>query len=255
VTKDQTDAGDAAAMLHLLWGTGTPASRGPKPKLTVAAIVARAIAIADADGLDALSMRRVADELGVGTMSLYTYVPGRSQLVTLMLDAVAREVADSYPPEEIAATWREGLEVIAHRNWESWLHHAWVLEATTPRPILGPGTGRKYDTELRPLEGIGLTDIEMDATLTLVLSHVRGTAQAAVALRREARVSGLTDPEWWAQYGPLLRMVAADTKLPLADRVGPTAGAANSGAFNPARALEFGLARILDGVEALIRER
>ncbi|MBK3547134.1 TetR/AcrR family transcriptional regulator, partial [Streptomyces sp. MBT60] len=86
-----TGSGDIARSLELLWGTGERPSRGPKPGLTLDRIVTAAVAVADAEGLAAVSMRRLSTELGTGTMSLYRYVPGKSELLDLMFDRVLGE--------------------------------------------------------------------------------------------------------------------------------------------------------------------
>src|ERR671915_993295 len=104
---EYTGRGDPARSMALLWGIQKPPTRGPKPGLQVERIVEAAIRVADAEGLAALSMRRVAGELGVGTMSLYTYVPGKAELLDVMLDTVLAEQAR---PDEAAGGWRAGLE-------------------------------------------------------------------------------------------------------------------------------------------------
>src|SRR5690606_9235190 len=89
--------GDLARTLDLLWNTDRRPSRGPKPGLTLERIVDAAVEVADRDGLDALSMRRIATELGTGTMTLYRYVPGKAELLDLMLDRVQRPEDDAAP--------------------------------------------------------------------------------------------------------------------------------------------------------------
>ncbi|MGO4423231.1 TetR/AcrR family transcriptional regulator, partial [Streptomyces sp. MCAF7] len=87
-TTEHSGSGDISRSLELLWGTGERPSRGPKRGLTLERIVTAAIAVADAEGLAAVSMRRLSAELGTGTMSLYRYVPGKAELLDLMLDQV-----------------------------------------------------------------------------------------------------------------------------------------------------------------------
>ncbi|PCG81698.1 TetR family transcriptional regulator [Streptomyces sp. WZ.A104] len=98
-----TGSGDIARSLELLWGTGERPSRGPKPGLTLDRIVTAAIAVADAEGLSAVSMRRLSTELGTGTMSLYRYVPGKAELLDLMLDRVLGEPLPTGPAGERSA--------------------------------------------------------------------------------------------------------------------------------------------------------
>ncbi|MDX5895401.1 TetR/AcrR family transcriptional regulator [Rubrobacter radiotolerans] len=217
-------------------------------------VVRAAIAVADAEGLGALSMRRVAEELGISTMSVYTHVPGKAELIDVMLDRVMGEAVVEGEPE--ARGWRERLEGVARRNWDLFHHHPWVLQvAVTSRPPLGPNVVAKYDRELRAVDGIGLTEVEMDSVLTLVLEHTQGAARRSVEAKQGVRGTGKTDDEWWAANAPLLEKVFDAERYPTAARVGAAAGAAYQAAHSPEHAFEFGLRRVLDGVEALVRER
>src|SRR5699024_384513 len=130
--------------------------------LTVAAIVKAGVEVADTGGLDALSMRKVADRIGAGTMSLYAHVASKEDLTALMVDAVYAEL---YENDVDAATaqgdWRSAMTFVAERNWDLYVRHPWLLDLRSARPILGPNVSRKYETELRPLDGIGLSDVAM----------------------------------------------------------------------------------------------
>ena len=245
--------GDPARTMELLWGTKKRSSRGPRPGLSVKEIVRVAVEVADAEGLEALSMRRVAERLGISTMSLYTYVPGKGELLDAMLDEVMGETVG---PDETSGGWRERLELVARRNWELYHRHPWMLQvAATSRPPLGPNVIAKYDYELRAVDGIGLTEVEMDSVLTLVLGHAEGAARRAVVAAQLERRTGTTDDEWWAANAPLLEKVFDAERYPTAVRVGAAAGAAYGAAYDPEHAFEFGLGCVLDGVEALVGVR
>ena len=243
---------DPARALAVLWRTEDRTSRKGKPELSVDRIVATGIDLADRHGLDALSMRRVAAELGVGTMSLYTYVPGKAELLDAMLDHAYTETAR---PEHGAGDWRTHLEGVAAENLALYQRHPWVLRLITGRPTLGPGELGKYDHEIRALDGIGLTDVEMDAVLTLVLGHVQSVARAALDATHTVTDSGLTDDQWWNARAPLLEPLISDGAYPVAARVGQAVGETHGSAHSAAHAFDFGLHRILDGVEHLIRSR
>jgi AcrR family transcriptional regulator len=246
-------APDPARSLALLWGSHTKPGRSG---LTVRAIVGAAIELADASGLEALSMRMVADRLKVGTMSLYTHVPGKGELTDLMFDQVYGDLyADADEPARQPGGWRGALEFIARRNWEVLTAHPWIHEVPTMRTALGPNITRKYDTELRPLDGLGLTDVEMDSALTLVLTHVQGTARAGAEQLRTQRDSGLSDEEWWRQISPTLTTVMSGNHFPVAGRVGTSVGEHFQSVIDPAHALTFGLSTILDGLTQLIESR
>lgn len=244
---------DPARSLALLWGSHTRAGRSG---LTLAAIIRAAIDIADAEGLDVVSMRRVAERLNVGAMSLYTHVPGKAELTDLMFDTVAGELySDVDEPSRQPGSWQGALRFIARRNWELYGRHPWLLHVNSARPVMGPHISRNYEAELRPLDGIGLTDIEMDDTLALVLSHVGSVARSQLQQHSAQAESGQSDLEWWVATAPLLETVMSGQHFPVASRVGQAAGMAHQAVTNPEHALAFGLDRILDGIEVLITRR
>jgi hypothetical protein len=145
---------------------------------------------------------------------------------------------------------------VAWRNWELYRRHPWLLQvAATSRPPLGPNVIAKYDQELRAVDGIGLTEVEMDSVLTLVLGHVEGAARRSMEAAQAEKRTGKTDDEWWAANAPLIEKVFDPKRYPTAARVGPAAGAAYGAAYSPEHAFEFGLRRILDGVEVLVKTR
>lgn len=248
---DFSGGGDPRRSIDLLWRVQDGPRPGPKPRFTVDEVAAAAIAIADADGLAALSMRRVAERLGVAAMSLYTYVPSKAELIDLMLDTICTEV----PLTGHGAGWRASLERVARDNWALYQRHPWLLQVATSRPPLGPNLVAKYDHELRAVEGIGLADVEMDLVVQLIGDYVHGAARTAVAATLVAQRTGLTDEQWWEQAGPALQKVYVPERFPTATRVGSAAGAEYQGAVDPARAFEFGLERLLDGVESLVRAK
>ncbi|MFC0529478.1 TetR/AcrR family transcriptional regulator [Phytohabitans kaempferiae] len=249
MTTEYTGGSDPKRIMELLWGAPERVRRGPKPRLSVDQIVAVATEIADAEGLAALSMRRVAERLGVTAMSLYTYVPGKAELLDLMLDRVCAETAK---PEDVPGGWRARLQLVARETWALYLRHPWLLHVATNRPVLGPNLIARYDYELRAVEGTGLTDIEMDLVVTMVNDYVHGAVRSALAAVALPRDSGKTDDEWWEELAPLLDKVYDADRFPVASRVGTAAGTEYAAALDPARAFEFGLARILDGIAVLI---
>ncbi|GAA1076280.1 TetR/AcrR family transcriptional regulator C-terminal domain-containing protein [Nocardiopsis composta] len=243
--------GDPARTLALLWRTAGPVRKG-RTGLDVDRVVAAAIGIADAEGLDALSMRKVADRLGVGAMSLYTYVPGKAELAEAMLDAVRAELPD---PAEAGEGWRARLEAVARQNRDLYLRHPWMLQVAAGRPVLGPNSMVRYDRELRALEGLGLSDIEMDGVIALLSDYVHGAAREAVAMADAAADSGRTDQEWWEQHAPELERIADPSVYPVAARVGTAVGERYGASHDPAADFDFGLKLVLDGVAALLESR
>lgn len=210
-------------------------------------VVANAIALADEAGLEAVTMRQLAQRLGVAPMSLYTYVPGRAELLDLMLD----ECYLAMPREDLSdRPWRERLTAVARENWDLYRAHPWAALVSTARPPLGPGMTAKY--ELRAFDGTGLDDVTRDAALTYLLGFVQSSARAAAEAAAGRRESALSEEEWWAANGPLLAQVLDQEKYPTAVRVGEAAGVAMNAAYDPAHAYEFGLERVLDGLGVLI---
>lgn len=253
MTTEYSGGGDPKRSIELLWGIQDQRPRrGPKPRLTVDGIAKVAIELADEEGLAALSMRKVAERLGVTAMSLYTYVPSKAELIDVMLDRVC---AEPDRPEGIPGGWRARLEHVARANWALYRRHPWLLQVATSRPALGPNLVAKYDYELRALDGTGLDEIETDLTLSLVLDYVHGAVRGAVQADQVAQRSGQSDQQWWEQVAPLLEQVLDPDRFPTASRVGSASGAEYQAPSAPDRAFEFGLRRVLDGVEALVRSR
>jgi AcrR family transcriptional regulator len=253
---EYTGRGDPARSMALLWGTQKPPTRGPKPGLQVEKIVEAAIRVADAEGLGALSMRRVAGELGVGTMSLYTYVPGKAELLDVMLDTVLGEVA---LPDGAAGDWRARLEAYARELWAHYHRHPWAFGVSGARSLLGPNETALYEASLAAVADIGLSGREMVHVVTLVAEYVRGAARRAVEAAQVAKQTGVTDAEWWRDREPLLDQVFDPGRYPTVTRI------AEEGAFDQPEggldynlqdaldSFEFGLARVLDGVEAFVK--
>jgi AcrR family transcriptional regulator len=217
--------------------------------LTVDAVVASAVELADRDGLEALTVRRLAQELGKAPMTLYTYVPGKAELVALMLDflfaSMERTGVEGRP-------WRERLAAVAQDNYALYRAHPWAAAASPSRPPLGPGQCAKYEHELQALEGLGLGDVEMDDVLAHLLGFVRIAAQDAAQADAERAASAMSDQEWWEANGPLLAKVLDPERFPTAVRVGQAAGEAHDAAYDADHAFAFGLERTLDGLEPLI---
>ncbi len=254
MTPAQAGAGDPERTLALLWRHALPgrgSGHGPQKGLTVDAVVAAAVSLADSDGMDAVSMRRVATALGSAPMTLYTYVPGREELVELMLDAAYREMPDADLARS-GASWRDRVRALVEANRALYQRHPWLATVDTTRPALGPGGIGKYDRELAAFDGHGLDDVTMDAALAWTLAFVRDWARAALAAGRVQQATALTEQQWWDRAGPLLGQVLDPAEYPLAVRVGGAAGQAQGAAWDATRAFDFGVRRVLDGLAPLL---
>lgn len=248
--------GDPARLVGLLWAApGTGGAPG-RSGLSTARVVEVAVDLADAEGLTAVTMRRVAEALGVGAMSLYTYVPGRAELVELMLDRVAAQVYDGGElPGQVrdAAGWRAGVMRVVEANWAHYLHHPWTIDVPPARPVLGPGVTEKYELELAPLDGIGLPDLEIEHVLSSVLGLVGHAARWTIGLERVRAETALTELQWWETVGPALGTAMRGRSFPLAQRVGSAVGEAVQASDDPELSMRFGVERLLDGVAARLR--
>ncbi|MFJ6657646.1 TetR/AcrR family transcriptional regulator [Streptomyces sp. NPDC091377] len=246
-STETSGAGDITRTLELLWDTGRRPSRGPKPGLTLDRIVAAAIQVADAEGLTGLSMRRVAAELGTGAMSLYRYVPGKAELLDLMLDRVQRPSED--PADLGDGTWRSALEAMGRETLALYRRHPWLLHVNQSRPILGPGAMNGMEKVLSRIKQMGLTDPELIGVIVLVDSYVVGAARTQVHQEEVERRTGLTDMEFWEAQVPILEQVLATGRFPLMASLAEDTWGTEFDHF------EFGLQRILDGLEAQVEQR
>ncbi|MFE4607994.1 TetR/AcrR family transcriptional regulator [Streptomyces niveus] len=280
-TTESSGSGDVSRSMELLWGTGERATRGPKPGLTLGRIVTAAIELADAEGLAAVSMRRLSTELGAGTMSLYRHVPGRAELVDLMLDRVQGEgahapepdtaepgtaepgtaepgtaepdaaqpdTADSAPAEP-APGWRKTVEKAARDELALYQAHPWLLSVNQTRPVLGPGAVGGMESMLAGIKDTGLSDPELISVIIMVSGYVSGVARTQVHAVEVQQVTGISDDEFWRAQEPMLSTVMTSGRYPLMAALSPEAFGPDFDHF------EFGLQRLLDGLEVLVEQR
>jgi AcrR family transcriptional regulator len=226
------------AVIRLLWGSPPVAKRGPKPKFTLEQVVDAGIAIADADGLEAVTMQRVADRLRSTKMALYRYVPGKSELTALMLDR-----ALGLPGEEVTqpGDWRRALAAWGQALFERSVARPWALELSQRPHPPGPSEMRWFESGLAAMAGLALTGPEKLDVLVLL-------ASLAAGIRRQAEPPG--SPE--ARLAENLALVLASRA---ADFPHTVAAFADSADDTHDQALSFGIERILDGIAALIGRR
>jgi AcrR family transcriptional regulator len=264
VTTEYAGRGDPRRTLDLLWGRAEPPARGPRQGLSVAEIVAAAIEVADAEGLGAVSMRKVAERLGHSPMGLYTYVPGKAELLDLMLDTVQAELPTRYPLDG-AGGWRAAAEQCAREGWAFYERHPWVLQVSGTRATLGPHELDVYESQLQVFDGLGLRPVEVTRAVGVLASFVRGAAKTVSDARAAEQATGLSDDDWWNARSPLLdEIITADV---WAERYPVSSRLSEESAFDQLDrpddttpylvqdaldVFEFGLQRLLDGIEAHI---
>ncbi|MFF4273832.1 TetR/AcrR family transcriptional regulator C-terminal domain-containing protein [Streptomyces sp. NPDC001536] len=140
-----------AAEPEVIWARPERTGRGPKPAYSRADIAAAAVRIADADGLDAVSMRRVAAEIGCGTMSLYNYVPRKEDLYELMVDLISGEYELSGEP---SGDWRADMLDLARQARGILRRHPWVIRVMSTAYAISPNALRVLDRVLARLQGL-----------------------------------------------------------------------------------------------------
>ncbi|MER8100881.1 TetR/AcrR family transcriptional regulator [Kitasatospora sp. NPDC094016] len=157
-----------------------PVADDGAPHLTVERIVRAGIVVADTEGLDALSMRRVAAELGTGTMSLYRHVASKDDLVTLMVEAA---MADLPLPESPPRNWRHGLERAADRDWELYHRHPWILPRVmvTTRAYFSPALAADSESAFSSFDGLDLEPADAFRYMFMFASYVQGVAVTLVS--------------------------------------------------------------------------
>lgn len=231
---------DLPRALRLLWGFEETGRRGPKPGLTLPDIASAGVRVADAEGLDACSMGRVARELGVSTMALYRYVDAKADLFLLMLDtAYGPPPDDLWPPR---ADWRIRMTRWAEHNRASLVRHPWLLTMPVSGPPLAPNPLAWMDRGLEALEELPLSQQEKLSTLLLVEVSVRGHVQLTV--------QGVVDDS--GAYARRLRVLTEGHGLAHV-REALLSGALEDGEDDwTAQEFGFAVATLLDGVEARI---
>ncbi|MFI1236928.1 TetR/AcrR family transcriptional regulator [Nocardia salmonicida] len=245
--EDAKSIAQATRILELLWRHALPSkpgARGPKPGLTVDDVVSAGIVLADRDGIDKLTIRAVAAELGLRAMSLYTYVPSKDALIVLMVDAVA--AADT--PISADLPVRDRMIAIAAQIRAELIKHPWLLEVSPWRQVLGPGRMRRYERQLAAIDGIGLGDLAMDRAIAVLTDFATGNARLAVAAAGAA--AQLSDAQWWEVNGPLLARVMPADEFPLAGRIGTAVGEHYQAPADPDGAFDYGVATLVDGLLA-----
>jgi AcrR family transcriptional regulator len=238
------DTGGLARTVELLWGVKTTAgTRGPRPGLSVESITRAALAIADAEGIGAVSMQRVAKDLDYTTMSLYNYVPSKDQLIELMVDAAT----PSPPLPHDGDSWRDAVELWVRATWDLYHAHRWVLKVPTVNLPIGPNQMAWFEALAHALSRSGLEGAEVMAIAQHILASTRG--QAALSIDLTAEHDGAN-----AESIATLRRLATPDRFPTLHVLVTAAppGGFDAGAQMYA-GLRLGVRLLLDGAEAHVR--
>jgi AcrR family transcriptional regulator len=247
VTVESQDEDELPAALAAAWGRRARPTRGPKPTLSLERIVQAAVHIASTEGLSAVSMARVAQELGTATMSLYRYVASKDELLTLMVDAAAGP-PPRFDPDE---GWRAALSHWTRAYHERLSLHPWVVRVPITGPPTTPNQVAWIEAALWSLRDTGLPEEDKASVLLLMSGYIRNEATLAV----ELTIAEFTSDAAMLGYSRLLRTLID----PERDRFPALGAVLEAGVFDradpPEEEFDFGLQRILDGIDVLIKSR
>jgi AcrR family transcriptional regulator len=231
--------------LETLWGRRTPSSRGPRAELGVDRIVEAAVGIANADGLEAVSMARVASELGFSTMSLYRHVSNKDELYQLMWNASAFTLQDWQPK---GGTWRERITSWAVTQRQVIQDNIWIVQLPMSTPPLAPASLAWIELGLEVLEEVSAPDFVKIRVLGLISQHALIDARMVFDERQARELAEETGVE--TDYATLVRELADPQTYPILSRVVSQQPADGPGP-DPAEEFLFDLGMILDGFESL----
>lgn len=229
------------------WGLRDRPGKGPKRGLSLPQIVRAGLKVAAAESLAAVSMSRVATELGVGTMSLYRYVESKRELLELMVDTALGPPPAARPD----ATWRHGLSDWAWSQLTAYRDNLWAVQVPLAGPPAYPNALGWLERALYYMRRTGLDESQKMSVILLLSNYVRTQATMEAQIDAAVRAAGMSGAEAMAGYGQLLRLLLDEDRFPQLMSV------AAAGVLDKADPWEdeftFGLERILDGVDVLVR--
>jgi AcrR family transcriptional regulator len=229
-----------------LWMRPERATRGPHPRITRDQIAAAGIAVADVLGAEGVTMRRVAAEIGCGTMSLYRHVRNKDELIELMIDTVVAE--DGSLSASPSGDWRADLGAIASRTRQTMLRHPWLARLLPGRQVLGPNMLAAMELALAAVDGLGLPLPDMVAMIRAINAFVLGYVQNELAEQDGRLAPGLAESGWRRAVFPYVRQIAEAGRHPLFTRMATEA----AGFAPPDAEFGWGLQRVLDGFAAAV---
>jgi AcrR family transcriptional regulator len=244
-----TDTTPLPGALQAAWGLRERPTKGPKPTLSAERIIEAAVRVAHAEGFAAVSMTRVAAELSTSAMSLYRHVANKDELTILMLEAVTGEP----PPAAAGETWRAALERWAWAMLAMFREHRWFLQVPIAAPPATPRQLAWLEAGLSALADTGLSEAEKMSVVTLINGVIRNHALIAGQMAEAASSAGRTVDAAMNEFGALLRVLVTADRFPMLRRV-IDAGVIDQN-DDLANDVAFSLARILDGVNTLIKTR
>ncbi|MFE2057511.1 TetR/AcrR family transcriptional regulator [Streptomyces sp. NPDC059446] len=253
VTENSSASGGTGlpASIEAAWGLRDRPVKGPKPGLTLARIVDAAVSVAAAEGLSAVSMGRVAKELGASTMSLYRYVAAKEELYVLMQEAALGTPPPLSEAEEQAG-WREALSRWAWSQRRMFQQNLWALRIPIGGPPASPHMVLWWEQGLQALSGSGLSSGDKISVILLVSGYVRNEATLMSDIATAVDEKGVSPEEFMARWERTVRRLVDPARHPELAALLDTGIMSEPDA--PDYEFVFGLERILDGVEALVEK-
>jgi AcrR family transcriptional regulator len=233
--------------LAAAWGLRERPGKGPKPGLSLEKIVAAAVRVGATDGLAAVSMGRVAAELGAGTMALYRYVGSKSELLDLMVDAA---FGPPPPLPEPGPGWRAALSHWAWAELAAMRASIWAVPMPISGPPVTPNQVAWMEQGLRAMRGTGLSEGQKMSVILLISGYVRNQAMIEAQLTEAIRTAGITGQQMMLDYNRILATVIDRDRFPELHAV--VESGVMSKADHPDDEFTFGLERILDGIGTLV---
>jgi AcrR family transcriptional regulator len=243
---DADGAAQGRRVIELLWDPPAGGARGPRQRLSLEQVVRAGVALADADGFEALSMRGLAKRLGVGAMTLYTYVPGKAELFELMIDWAYGERA--LPAATLG--WRQRYEQHAREALGMYRRHPWLLHSNLWRLPLGPHVLDVNEDMLRIGAEAGLGPDARVRVASLLESYIFGMARGEVADRAEVLRTGESVDDYWAARASFWDTYFDPARFPT--MLATWEGGGFEQSLDAERDLDFALDLILDSVERLV---
>jgi AcrR family transcriptional regulator len=244
---ETTESAGIPAEVAAAWGVRERSHKGPKPSLSLARIVDAAVGVADSEGLDAVSMGRVATALGAAPMSLYRHVSSKEELRRLMVDAAW---GDSPGPLAPGETWRDGLSRWAWSMRANARAHPWVVRIPISGLPIMPREIAWFEDALASMAGTHLTEARKASVVMLLSGYVRNLAATEADITAAVLASGLGYDEWMATYPRMLGQLTDPRRFPALTAF--IAAGVFDQADDPDDEFIFGLDRILDGIAALV---
>ena len=254
MTTRDSKGPDLRRSITLLWSGRPQGQRGPRPQLSVERIAQAAVTVADADGLEALSMQRIAAELGYSTMSLYNHIPSKDLLLE-----VAADIGAGAPPDlDDTTDFRQTVRLWVAALWAGFQRRPWILRVRLDHAPVGPNQLAWLDCLLRPLLAAGLVGSEARAAALHLTAVVRGTAQISMDMNSAHKTTdGI--PRTDADLTKIVAELIDPETYPALSAVHEAELSANPPERTDGEALppelSFGVDRFLDGIEGWVTKK